>query len=355
MWFPAGTYKLVTSALTLKSNLTLQGVGTNASIIKQTTTTVSALAGVDVTNLTIRDLQVQGPNSGSGNGLVLTRSANTNVRYIRMDNVYIRQFGNDGIAISNCIVSKFDQVVAENCGRYGWYLYGVTAGAAGTSVALDTCYANTCTTAGFYIYNMVYSTLNSCAAEGSPTNFLLDACQGVALTGCGSEVVVTGGAGFKINAGFGNVLSACWDLTNNGKAFWLTGNTYSNNLIGLVENSPGGSATASLKVDTGCTGINLHGIVNTTAVSLAAGTTNILNDGANGLTIHGYFYTDAASEFNGTAFFDHTLQHWGAALGFFGVTAIARPTVTGAKGGNAALASLVTALTNLGLIIDTTS
>lgn len=34
---------------------------------------------------------------------------------------------------------------------------------------------------------------------------------------------------------------------------------------------------------------------------------------------------------------------------------IARPTVTGAKGSNAALASLITALVNLGLISDSSS
>lgn len=42
-------------------------------------------------------------------------------------------------------------------------------------------------------------------------------------------------------------------------------------------------------------------------------------------------------------------------LGFFGATAAAKPTVTGAKGGNAALGSLLTALSTLGLITDSSS
>jgi len=42
-------------------------------------------------------------------------------------------------------------------------------------------------------------------------------------------------------------------------------------------------------------------------------------------------------------------------LGFFGTTPAAKPTVTGAKGGNAALTSLCTQLAALGLITDTTS
>jgi hypothetical protein len=44
-----------------------------------------------------------------------------------------------------------------------------------------------------------------------------------------------------------------------------------------------------------------------------------------------------------------------AAIGFLGASAIARPAVTGSRGGNAALASLLTALANLGLLTDSTT
>lgn len=48
-------------------------------------------------------------------------------------------------------------------------------------------------------------------------------------------------------------------------------------------------------------------------------------------------------------------RHENKPLGFFGNTPVAKPTVSGAKGGNAALGSLITALTSLGLITDSTS
>ena len=44
-----------------------------------------------------------------------------------------------------------------------------------------------------------------------------------------------------------------------------------------------------------------------------------------------------------------------AAIGFLGAAAVTRPNVTGSRGGNAALASLLTALGNLGLITDSTT
>jgi hypothetical protein len=43
------------------------------------------------------------------------------------------------------------------------------------------------------------------------------------------------------------------------------------------------------------------------------------------------------------------------AIGFYGTSPIAKPTVTGSRGGNAALADLLTELANLGLITDSTS
>ncbi len=45
----------------------------------------------------------------------------------------------------------------------------------------------------------------------------------------------------------------------------------------------------------------------------------------------------------------------GATIGFYGATAVTKPTVSGSRGGNAALASLMTALANLGLVTNSTS
>lgn len=51
----------------------------------------------------------------------------------------------------------------------------------------------------------------------------------------------------------------------------------------------------------------------------------------------------------------HVLDGAANQAGFFGATPTGRPTAIGAKGGNAALASLLTALANLGLITDSTT
>lgn len=50
-----------------------------------------------------------------------------------------------------------------------------------------------------------------------------------------------------------------------------------------------------------------------------------------------------------------TLQHAGGGAGFFGTAPIGKPAVTGSKGANAALTSLMTALSGLGLVTDSTT
>jgi hypothetical protein len=51
----------------------------------------------------------------------------------------------------------------------------------------------------------------------------------------------------------------------------------------------------------------------------------------------------------------HVLDGATNTVGFYGATPVSRPTVSDSRGGNAALASLVTALTSLGLITDSTT
>lgn len=51
----------------------------------------------------------------------------------------------------------------------------------------------------------------------------------------------------------------------------------------------------------------------------------------------------------------HVLDGAANTAGFFGATPVGRPTVTGSRGGNAALASALTALASLGLITDSTT
>ena len=60
-------------------------------------------------------------------------------------------------------------------------------------------------------------------------------------------------------------------------------------------------------------------------------------------------------EANGNVTIGGDLNHDGSNVGFFGTAPAVKPTVTGSRGGNAALADLLTDLAGIGLITDSTS
>ncbi|MFE9064958.1 hypothetical protein [Streptomyces violaceusniger] len=72
------------------------------------------------------------------------------------------------------------------------------------------------------------------------------------------------------------------------------------------------------------------------------------------LNVSGYTTLAGGQANNDWAVFG-TLHHLGPMAGFFGAATTTRPTVTGSRDGNAALASLLTALAQLGLIVDNTT
>lgn len=63
----------------------------------------------------------------------------------------------------------------------------------------------------------------------------------------------------------------------------------------------------------------------------------------------------AAARFGGEVEIDGALNHDGSTAGFFGSAPVAQQDVTGSRSGNAALASLLTALENLGIVTDSTT
>jgi hypothetical protein len=88
--------------------------------------------------------------------------------------------------------------------------------------------------------------------------------------------------------------------------------------------------------------------------------TGVLGESSGGIAVHGINRSHGlAGRFDGNveiaAGGGIKFQVDGTGLGFFGAGTAPQPTVTGSRGGNVALASLLTALANLGLLVDSTS
>ena len=75
-----------------------------------------------------------------------------------------------------------------------------------------------------------------------------------------------------------------------------------------------------------------------------------------GTTAPGYLlHVQGTGYFNSHLEIDGDINHDGSNIGFYGSAPVAKATVTGSRGANAALASLLTALANLGLITDSST
>lgn len=371
--FPPGTYRL-TSTLTVGNRVTLAGSGQGASVLWQTKP-VDAIAGTDVWNLTCRNLTLMGPGAqtGTGNGIKLGLSTGQATVYSTFTDLRIMSFGQDGINIQNPMVSTFTGVISETNGRDGIHLQGRTGGAAGTSCALTACYGNGNKGVGISLYNMAYSTVNACAGDSNGlAAYRIDSCQGITVTGSGAESQPADS--FQVSGSQGITLQSCWTFLNGGIGILVTGGSQGVNLIGCMDNTPAGTASAFVRVDA-ASRATLINVRNASPNNLAPGTSLVYDDtgelrvpgaldvtgayltfaGQDASNLYqtrqgpGHLATDASFAIGGD------LQHWGAKAGFMGSDPVARPVVSGAKGGNPALGSLISALKALGLIVDKTS
>src|SRR5579872_4770601 len=133
--FPQGTYK-ISSALTLGSYIELRGMGSGVSVINQVTTTVNGTTGIDLTNVKITGLSINGPGSGSGIGVNFDLSVNNDTTYVIMDDVRVASFGSHGVQIKSPETCRFSRInVTSNSGD-AWHVYGT-----GTSCSWISCYA----------------------------------------------------------------------------------------------------------------------------------------------------------------------------------------------------------------------
>lgn len=297
VYFPAGTYKL-SSALTVYPNVTLTGDGSNVSVLNQHSTTANCISGNSLVNFRMNGLWLTGPGSGSGVGINLTESGGAANEYIHLTDVTVYDFGSHGIACELMIVSHFDRVVSQNNGGKGFYIYGASASVAGTSCTFTACWANTNATYGWHLQYMVYCAMNACAADTNGIGYMLDTCQSVVLTGCGTESDVAkgglDGTGFKVSASQGVTLLNCWNYNNKAVGFWNTAASSATAFIGIIENTPSG-ATASLKTDSGTTSTVVSYDL-TTATALA-GSDQILNDGEGNVTFTGTLFSSAINAY----------------------------------------------------------
>lgn len=272
VFFPAGTY-LHTDDIKARNALWLLGEGSSSTVLYQVEPSKNGVSGLDILTLKISGIKLAGPTGGTGTGLLLSRENNNATNYLHLSDVQVRTFGQDGIYVSNGIVSHFESVVSSYNGRHGFFFQGLN-GVIGTSTTLFNCFADDNGDRGYLIDTMGYMSLVACAADHNEVGYTLRNAIGVTINGSGSE---NNGDGFEISGGYGSVITGGWVYTNNGVGVHVKDNAIGISILGLSETSPSETATAFVKVDAGskATVMNVH---NDTANDFAPGTTQIIND-----------------------------------------------------------------------------
>lgn len=286
VYFPGAIYR-VQGSLAMYSSITLQGVAMESSVIHFTTGGVDGITGSGLSSCGFEDIGLTGNGSGSSPG---TNNCGINFDYgsagnnpfHHFKNVMVKNFGSDGIRIQTAIVCSFEKVyVAYNGGHgFNWY-------EGGTSVNFQACWARQNSLSGWRFKSSVYQSLTGCAADNNGTNYLVIDAQSIGFFGCGSEGALANGGVYDgydwyIDNSSVITLQACW-VTDNRKVGIYVTNGASGISLNVADNTPNATATSFIKVDSGCTA-TIYGSHNTTANSLAAGTTNIYDDGASGTT-----------------------------------------------------------------------
>ncbi|WP_326755089.1 right-handed parallel beta-helix repeat-containing protein [Streptomyces hirsutus] len=283
VYIPRGTYRL-TSALSMKSHVQLKGDGINATVLQQASSSSHGISGSNLELISIEDLLIDGPGSGTGRGIHLGGTTIIYSFYVTMRNVMVRQFGNTGIFIDDPVTTDLYNVTSKENGAEGFYITCSDTGTVGTSTSLVTCYAHNNVGNGFRLYNMVYSTFTGCAADHNVNGYKLESCEVVTLTGCGAEE----NTGDSIQISDGNNLSVfgAWLSESGTNGVHVTGGAQGVTLKGVKEFTSSTTSTF-IKVDSGCTVTVENCKSDTRPNSFAAGTTTVLSDDALNMKVAG--------------------------------------------------------------------
>jgi hypothetical protein len=216
-----------------------------------------------------------------------------------MENVFIWQFGDSGLAVSLPIASTFTRVIAQQNGAFGFSLFG-----GGTSCALAGCYANGNGQIGYNL-GLVYSHFSGCAADSNGIGYYLSpGSRNLTFSACGAEDSINhdstyNGTAWKIDGASDVVLAGCYAATTSNVSFLVTNAAQSVSLVSCTEASPAPGAAASFQVDAGCSA-TIAGWSYTTATDLAPGTTTIASDGAGNAVVPGTLSVDGTLAVGGT-------------------------------------------------------
>jgi hypothetical protein len=403
-YVPAGTYKLVgqvtwdIGATNRTKGVKVTGAGPRLAVFSLTTTSSPALLITnsnvpgDTFYCTFRDFGITTAVAGTGVRIGLASFADP-FNSSTWDNLVINNTSTSASAIAletnylcNCHVS-----VVANCGGHGTavkvnhsvfceYRGAYDSADIGLNLATDYTYGCTFQAIDFETVaacvqidsanatknlflggTFVYTGATCLIGNAGSANLFINpniSGSGANISGSGIQTLIGGTlAGGALTVSSGGVTLTSGNLTvTSGNATLTSGNlAVSSGTItasGNISTSNGTVATTTTSGNTftmagaasgSDVALTASGVDAAVAVAINSKGTGSVKLVSNGIT--SVFATSTGALIGNT----------GQSIGFYGATRVAKQTVTGSRGANAALASLLTALATLGLITDSTS
>jgi len=339
-----GTYTTTPYGILCRGSTNMSGLVSLSGAEIEVTSLQSGQVGVMITRkVHMSDIYVRGaPRDG-----IYFRSVNASNEapfFCHLDKVWSKSNGRDGCRVTeNCNANIFVHCQFDSNGAHGWHQVAESNGqpAGLYNNILIAGQASYNQNHGVYVENGshlqlygTYTEYNSQADGGNPKTGAYNNLQlGVNVT---RSNIVLGEQGTDTG------LSDCVGLNT------VTGNNVS--VGGSVLTASSGLSLGYQNVSSGRS-ITFEGAPDCQHTVLfreaLADRNRLRYDGAsNSLLIEGW---------SGSGWVEVQRITTSGALGFFGSAGVPKPTVTGSRGGNAALSSLITALSSLGLVTDSSS
>lgn len=189
---PAGTY-VIRQPIIIDKQIAIVGctsqddtqndIPLTGSILKYTGSE-SAFVTIKNDGVILKNVSIVGNDASkaSTTGVLITGDFGNVIWNIKLVNVLVKSF-NNGISASGLLVSSFDNVIVNNC-SFGFYFDNHNE--INTSITFKTCWALRCSY-GYYLHNVTYSTLISCACDGVNYGYEMVDSVCVTLVSCGCE------------------------------------------------------------------------------------------------------------------------------------------------------------------------
>jgi hypothetical protein len=200
VYLPNGGYP-VSKPLEIASFVTFYGESMRGVVITKNSTTVG-IGGLNAVIILKKDADsynsycnIHDMFIGSDVFIDYGISCEQGSAYLKLSNLYIYNV-KVGFASNDSFLTSFVNSIISGTGT------GIKI-IAGTSLVVSDVYCSDCKV-GFWLTNMVYSTLNSCAADGIKIiPYRFTGCRGITMNSCGAEVLET-----RIEAGTKSIFYA---------------------------------------------------------------------------------------------------------------------------------------------------